>query len=193
MIQNDIKETTTAKGLTSINEYVCGRYYHAFDYILDDQDFVFEKRTEWPPQNPINALISFGNSMCYTIVLSEIYKTYLDPRIAYLHSSDFNQFTLNLDVAQIFMPILVDRLIFKLVNRKMITIKDFTSFKDGIALSKDGKRKLIQELDNYLKTTVKHRQLDRSVSYRRLIRLELYKIQKHILEEREYEPYRSFW
>lgn len=52
---------------------------------------------------------------------------------------------------------------------------------------------LVTELDKRLQTTVNHRHLGKSVSYRRLIRLELYKIQKHILSEKTYEPYRSMW
>jgi CRISP-associated protein Cas1 len=31
------------------------------------------------------------------------------------------------------------------------------------------------------------------VSYRRLIRLELYKLQKHLLGEKLYEPYAAKW
>jgi len=100
-------------------------YYSAFDVILGNPDFVFEKRSRRPPLNRLNALISFGNSICYTMVLSEIYKTFLDPRIGYLHASNFRRFTLNLDIAEIFKPIVVDRLIFTLINKRMVTKKDF--------------------------------------------------------------------
>jgi CRISP-associated protein Cas1 len=98
-----------------------------------------------------------------------------------------------LDVAEIFKPIMVDRLIFTLVNKKMITKKDFDKHMEGILLSEEGRKKFIGELDKRMKTTVNHRHLGKSVSYRRLIRLELYKIQKHLLGEKEYEPYRSLW
>ena len=87
---------------------------------------------------------------------------------------------------------MVDRLIFTLVNRKVITKDDFIQINHEIILSKDGKKKFIKELDKRMATTVNHRHLGRSVSYRRLIRLELYKIQKHILE-RNFRPYQSTW
>lgn len=190
---DNVNKVQTIKELNLFHKCICERYYHAFDYIIDNQDFAFEKRNKLPAQNRINVLISFGNAMCCTIVLSEIYKTYLDPKIAYLHSPNFSQFTLNLDVAQVFKPFLIDRLIFRLVNRKMLTTKDFTQTTDGFVLSIEGRRKMIQELDRHTRTTVNHRHLGRSVSYRRLIRLELYKLQKHILGEKEYEPYKSFW
>lgn len=169
------------------------RYYQMFDWIIDNKDFPFEKRSKRPPLNRLNALISFGNSLCYITVLSEIYKTYLDPRIGYLHATNFRRFTLNLDVAEIFKPIFVDRLIFKLINKKMINKSDFDKKTRGILLNEKGKKTFVAALDERLKTTVNHRHLGRSVSYRRLIRLELYKIQKHLLEEIPYEPYQSLW
>ena len=71
-------------------------YYKGFDIIINDKDFMFEERTRRPPQNYLNTLISFGNTLAYTTCLSEIYKTHLDPRIGYLHSTNFRRFSLNL-------------------------------------------------------------------------------------------------
>lgn len=126
----------------------------------------------------------------YTMCLSEIYKTYLDPRIGYLHSTNFRRFSLNLDIAEIFKPIIVDRLIFSLVNKKMLTKKHFEKLTDGILLSEEGRKVFISELDKKMQTTVQHRHLGKSVSYRRLIRLEL---QKHLLGEKPYESYTAKW
>ena len=99
-------------------------YYKGFDIIINDKDFMFEERTRRPPQNYLNTLISFGNTLAYTTCLSEIYKTHLDPRIGYLHSTNFRRFSLNLDVAEIFKPILVDRIIFNCIGKKIITKKE---------------------------------------------------------------------
>lgn len=188
-----LEGASTIEELMAMEGHTREKYYSAFDSILDQADFPFEKRSRRPPLNRLNALISFGNSICYTIVLSEIYKTYLDPRIGYLHATNFRRFSLNLDVAEIFKPIMVDRLIFTLINKKMITRKDFDKHTEGILLSEEGRRKFVAELDNRMKTTVNHRHLGKSVSYRRLIRLELYKLQKHILGEKVYTPYQSLW
>lgn len=168
-------------------------YYQAFDIIIDNKDFVFEQRSRRPPKNHLNSLLSFGNSIIYTMVLSEIYKTHLDPRIGFLHSTNFRSFTLNLDIAEIFKPILVDRAIFTLLGKKMITKKDFEKNMEGIVLKDGAKRLFAEEIDGKLKTTIKHRELGREVSYRRLIRLELYKLEKHLMGEREYKPFVARW
>jgi len=168
-------------------------YYSAFDVIIDNEDFAFAKRTRRPPQNRLNALISFGNSLLYVTVLSEIYRTHLDPRIGFLHATNFRRFSLNLDVAEIFKPIFVDRLIFSLINKNQLKARDFSSGVEGVYLSESGRQKFIEEWEKRLRTTIDHPTLRRKVSYRRLIRLDLYKIEKHLLEDRPYEPYISRW
>lgn len=172
---------------------VRARYYETFDSIVGNPDFRFEKRTKRPPQNYINTLISFGNSVLYTVVLSEIYKTHLDPRVGYLHATNFRRFTLNLDVAEVFKPIIVDRAIFSVVNERRINDKDFSVGSNGVFLNEEGKKTFVSEIFQKLETTIKHRGLGRSVSYRRLIRLELYKVEKHLLGEKVYQPFVASW
>ncbi|MGC9004977.1 MAG: type I-B CRISPR-associated endonuclease Cas1b [bacterium] len=168
-------------------------YYSAFDKIIEDENFSFNERSKRPPQNRLNALISFGNSLLYVVALSEIYHTHLDPRIGYLHTSNFRSFTLNLDVAEVFKPIIVDRLIFYLLNKKMLGPQHFEPALEGIILNEKGRKIFVSEFEERLKGTVSHPDLGRNVSYRRLIRLELYKIEKHIMGEKEYKPYVSRW
>lgn len=168
-------------------------YYKSFDVILQDSDFVFDKRTRRPPRNMLNTLISFGNSMLYTAVLSELYCTHLDPRIGYLHTSNNRRFTLNLDVAEIFKPIIIDRIIFTLIGKKMLSPKHFDRKTQGIMLKEGACKLFIQTFEDRMKATINHKQLGRQVSYRRLVRMELYKLEKHLIGEKEYEPYISSW
>ncbi|KXG75850.1 CRISPR-associated endonuclease Cas1 [Fervidicola ferrireducens] len=179
--------------LMAIEGNVRESYYSSFDKILENPDFKFYKRTKRPPKNNLNALISFGNSMIYTIVLSEIYKTHLDPRIGFLHATNFRRFTLNLDIAEIFKPIIVDRVIFTLISRKVITKDDFEKDFEGLILKENAKKEFIKELEVKLSSTFKHRQIGKDVSYRRLIRLELYKLEKHLMGEQEYNPFVAKW
>jgi len=168
-------------------------YFSSFDEILGNPDFAFEKRTRRPPRNYLNTLISFGNSILYTIVLSEIYNTHLDPRIGYLHTTNNRRFTLNLDIAEIFKPIIVDRTIFTLVSKNMLSAKHFDKKTDGMLIKDEGKKIFIQEMDEKLKTTINYKRLGKQVTYRRLIRMELYKLEKHLIGEELYEPFVSQW
>lgn len=168
-------------------------YYRALDQIMDNPDFAFEQRTRRPPRNRLNALISFGNSLLYTSALSEIYKTHLDPRVGFLHETNFRRFSLNLDIAEVFKPVLVDRLVLALVQKSQIQPRHFEAALEGVYLTEEGRRKVLEAWEERMQTTLYHRQLRRNVSYRRLLRLEVYKLEKHLMGEAPYEPYRSRW
>ncbi|WP_306307310.1 hypothetical protein [Cellulosilyticum ruminicola] len=60
-------------------------------------------------------------------------------------------------------------------------------------LNEEGKKIFIQKWEERLQVTIMHKKLNRQVSYRTLIRLELYKLQKHFMEEQEYKPFISAW
>jgi len=188
-----IDECSNISELMAIEGNIRDAYYTAFNTIIDKDDFIFHGRNRRPPQDRINALISFGNTLAYTVVLSEVYKTHLDPRIGYLHTTNFRRFTLNLDVSEIFKPILVDRLIFYLLARNMLKKSNFEKKVNGILMNDKGRKIFVEEWENRLRTTIKHRELRREVSYRRLIRMELYKLEKHLVGEKEYQPFVSRW
>ncbi len=194
-IEKTSKSLNRAKNtqeLMNIEGEVRKIYYASFNHIVSDRDFSMDRRTKRPPENPINALISFGNSLLYTTVLSEIYRTHLDPRIGYLHETNQRSFTLNLDIAEIFKPVIVDRVIFSLLNRGRIKLKHFEQDVGFSYLNDKGRQIFVMEFEDKLKATIKHRNLGK-VSYRKLIRLECYKLYKHFLEEEVYIPFLAEW
>ena len=168
-------------------------YYSVFDEVVDDEDFYMGKRTRRPPTNFMNALISFLNTMCYILALSQIYRTHLDPRIGFLHETNFRRFSLNLDLAEIFKPILVDRVIFSLVNKKEIQKKHFSKKGDGIFLNERGREIVLRAWEERIQGTIDHPRLKRKVSYRGLVRMDAYKLEKHIIGDSPYEPFVSRW
>ncbi len=167
-------------------------YYSAFPAILKEQ-YDFEKRVKHPPDNAVNALISFGNAMVYTACLTEIYRTQLSPLISFLHEPGERRFSLALDLAEIFKPLFADRIIFKMLNQKMLTEKDFDKALNFCYLKPDGRKAFVKEFEEKMTTTIEHRRLKRKVSYRRLIRLECYKLIKYIVHAEEYEPFKIWW
>jgi CRISPR-associated protein Cas1 len=183
----------TIEELMAVEGNMRQEYYGCFSKIIKNPEFAFKVRSKRPPRDKINALISFGNSIMYTTVLGEIYQTQLDPRIGYLHSTNMRRFSLNLDIAEIFKPIIVDRTIFTILNRNELTEKDFESDFNGIMLNDKGRKKFIEEYNNKLLTTIKHPKIGTTVSYKRIIRLELYKLQKYITEDEPYSGFVARW
>ena len=167
-------------------------YYEAWNIIIN-QDIQFEKRVKNPPDNMINSLISFVNTLFYTKVLGEIYKTQLNSTISYLHQPSTKRFSLSLDISEIFKPLIVDRLIFSLLNKKQITEKSFIKDFEYLRLKEDASKLIVQELEERLKQVIQHKDLNRKVSYQYLIRLECYKLIKHLLGEKKYLSFQMWW
>lgn len=167
-------------------------YYSTWNDIIK-QDIKFEKRVKRPPNNMINSLISFVNSLIYTTVLGEIYKTQLNPTISYIHQPGTKRFSLCLDIAEIFKPLIGDRMIFSMLNKYQITEDDFEKESNFLYIKELGKKKILMEYDRRLAQTIYHKELGRDVSYRYLIRLECYKLIKDIIGEKEYEGFKIWW
>ncbi|MCL6524844.1 MAG: type I-B CRISPR-associated endonuclease Cas1b [Thermoflavifilum sp.] len=194
-LSNDVQDANTIAELLGIEGKIHEVYYNAWNTIFTTNDDVFQftLREKKPPSNPINALISFGNSLVYSIIISELYHTQLNPTIGYLHEPGTRRFTLSLDLAEIFKPLLSDRLIFTLINHKRIQKEHFDDKLNYAYLNEKGRRIFVEAFDEKLQTTVRHPQLKRNVSYRQLIRLECYKLSKHVLGIKEYNSFRMWW
>lgn len=167
-------------------------YYSCWKKIMN-KEIDFERRVKRPPDNMLNSLISFGNMIVYTACLSEIYRTQLNPLIGYLHEPGDRRYTLSLDIAEIFKPILTDRIIFKVINQNMVSEENFSNKYNYCVMNESAKKIFVKEFDDKLKTVINHRTLGRNVSYRRLIRLECYKLIKHLLGEKKYEAFKIWW
>ena len=191
-LRTQIPLTKDVQELMGIEGNIRKIYYGTWNIIIN-QDIAFEKRVKNPPDNAINSLISYVNTMIYTRVLSEIYKTQLNPTISYLHEPSERRFSLCLDIAEIFKPIIGDRLIFAMLNKKQITEKDFEKGLNFLYIKDSARKDITKQIDLRLQTTIKHKKLDREVSYEYLIRLEIYKLIKTLLEEIEYEGFKMWW
>lgn len=189
-IKNEEIKGNNINQILSCEGRIWQNYYPAFNNIT--KKFKIEKREYKPPSNEMNSLISFGNALLYTTTLSQIYHTYLHPSISFLHEPRERRYSLACDLADIFKPILVSRTIFKLVNNNMLNSKHFKN-DVGVYLNEKGRNIFIQEYQKKLKTTVKHPNLNKKVSYKYLIRLEGYKLIKHVLNDKQYESFKMWW
>lgn len=167
-------------------------YYRAFDRILPTE-FSLDGRSYNPPPNEVNSLISFGNSLVYANCVSAIRATALDPTISYLHEPGERRYSLSLDMADLFKPVLADRVLFQVVNRNQITKSDFRSEVGECLLDESGRKTYTKAFEETLERTVEHPELNQKVSYQYLLRLEAYKLKKHLLAGEPYEPFERWW
>jgi len=190
-LQASIKDSRNVDELMGREGNIRMAYYSAFDEII--RDFEMGGRSKQPPRNEVNSLISFGNMMCYSECLRAIHQTQLNPTISFLHTPGERRFSLALDLSEIFKPLLVDRVIFKVLNKREIQSDDFEIRLNSVLLKEKGKRTFISSFEERLMETIQHRNLKRNVSYKHLIKLECYKLSKHLLGIEEYKPFKMWW
>ena len=186
-----IYNTKAINELMGIEGNIRQVYYTAFDLIIND--FEMGGRSKQPPKNEVNALISYANMMCYAECLRAIHQTQLNPTISYLHEPGERRYSLALDLAEIFKPILVDRVIFKVLNKREITASDFDSKMNNIRLKDNAKKVFIKSFEDRMNETIQHRVLKKHVSYKHLIKLECYKLAKEILGIEVYKAFKIWW
>lgn len=189
-LRKTLQGTATIEEVMSVEAHARKAYYTEW---TDITEWEFDKRSKRPPLNELNALISFGNALVYTAVLKEIHRTALNPTISYLHEPSERRYSLALDVAEIFKPVFVDRLIFRLINLNKLKQEHFDVNVNNTYLTEQGRKIFVSEFEEQMEKTILHRNLKRNIRYKNLIRLDLYKLIKHILGEITYNPMRVWW
>lgn len=189
---NEMRNAQNIEELMIIEAQARQQYYASFNIILKQESFFFEKRTRRPPKDAINALISFGNTLLYNFVLQAIWKTSLDPRIGIIHATTNRNYSLNLDFADLFKPVIVDRVIFSLVN--LLQLQSEVHFEEkesgAIYLNKEGKRIFIKAFEEKLADKIKVG--EKMYTYKQIIEEEIRKFQRYIVKEEKYKPYK-YW
>ena len=186
-----ISTTKSVEAVMGIEGQIRKSYYDAFDIILNE--FKMNGRSKQPPGNEVNALISFGNMMCYSQCLKAIHQTQLNPTISFLHTPGERRFSLCLDISEIFKPIIIDRVVFRVLNRRELQEKHFERKVNQCLLNEQGKKIFVRAIEDKLEETFQHKTLGRKVSFKHLIKLECYKIAKHLLGIDEYNPFKMYW
>jgi CRISP-associated protein Cas1 len=123
-------------------------------------------------------------------VLTEIYHTQLTPLVSYLHEPGERRYSLSLDISEVFKPIIVDRVIFNMINNRIIKEENSVKELNFCYLSEQGRRTFLSEYQKKLDSTIYNAQLNRNISYQRLIRIECFKVVKHLLGEKQYKGLR---
>ena len=184
-----VEQSQDVKELMAYEGEAWMRFYADFKYFLPE-DFVMNKRVKRPPDNPINALVSFGNTLLYTKTISAIYQTHLDQRISFLHEPSVGRFSLSLDMSEVFKPVIVFRTIFDLVNNHRIQVeKHFEKNVNYCILNEEGRKIFVKAFEERMESVFEHSRLKRKVTYRTALKLDCYKLIKNILEDKEFVPF----
>jgi len=188
-VREFLEKEVHIKQVLFIEGQIWSKFYGSFKHFLPE-DFLMNKRVKRPPNNPMNALIGFGNTLLYTKTISALYQTHLNQSISFLHSPREGRFSLSLDLCEVFKPIVVFKTIFDCVNKKKLQVaKHFDKSVNYALLNETGKKIFIENFENRINETFMHPTLKRKTTYKSALRYDAYKLIKYLIENKPFKPF----
>lgn len=167
-----LKTLQTIDDIRLLEMNVARLYFSLFDDLIkiNDERLFFDKRTQHPPLNCFNALLSFFYTMLTTLCESALLVRGLDSECGYLHTLRSGRCSLACDLIEEFRACIVDRFVLTIVNRKEVCFDDFINDNGRILLTDNARKNLLVKWDNYLNhTVVKHQLYGKDVSFKMLV------------------------
>lgn len=165
---DDIKVCETAEQLRGFEGEAASVYYGVFDELILQQkkEFQFQGRNRRPPQDPINALLSFAYTLLANSAVTALETVGLDPYVGYLHTERPGRMSLALDLMEELRAPLADRFVLSLVNKKIVNGKDFQKKENGAVLMKEEtRRSILTEWQKKKKEIITHPYLNEKVEW----------------------------
>lgn len=162
-------------------------YFEAFPALLGpdlDSRLVFDGRNRQPPRDRVNALLGYGYGMLYREVLQAIVVVGLHPGVGFYHRPRSAAHTLVLDIMELFRVPLIDMAVVAALNRRTFDPSaDFDEFPGRVLLNERGRKKVIEILERRKADTWRHSVVGYSLSYARMIELEVRLLEKEWMGE----------
>lgn len=177
-------EGTSMETILGLEGAGSAAYFHCFGNMLaDPQQWAFAGRVRRPPTDPVNALLSYGYSLLTSQVSSAVQVVGFDPYIGYLHSSVYGRPALALDLMEEFRPIIVDSVVLKVLNNRMLTKDDFHVELGAYRLKKEPRKLFLTKFEERLNEEVTHPTFGKKAKYRRCIELQARLVAKYLTGE----------
>ena len=186
-----LRQATTLGQIRGL-EGVAGRAYFRLYRQALRPDMTFTRRSRRPPKDPANALLSLGYTLLTQNLITACEMVALDPFDGFFHADKYGRPALALDLVEEFRAVIVDSVVRLVINRRMVTPKDFSPASDGgTYLSSRSLRRFLRQYAARLNTPIMHPRVGRRLSYQRIFEVQARILAKYIQGELDaYIPFR---
>ena len=138
-----ILDETSLDSLRGLEGAAASVYFGVFDQLILGEKplFSFQSRNRRPPQDPVNALLSFAYSLLTNDCASALESVGLDAYVGFLHRDRPGRISLALDLMEELRPCMADRFVLTLINNRIVGKSDFDFRESGAVLLTDAGRK----------------------------------------------------
>ncbi|MDX2098062.1 MAG: CRISPR-associated endonuclease Cas1 [Leptolyngbyaceae cyanobacterium bins.59] len=187
-----VPDTTSLDTLRGHEGAGAARYFAALNRLITNPAFTLQERAFHPPTDPMNSLLSFAYTLLFNNVFSLLLAEGLNPYLGNLHGAERPKAYLAFDLMEEFRSPIADTLVMKLVNQKIISPTDFTypNREGGVYLEDPARRVFLKQFDDRLNEKISHPDVKESISYRRVIQLQVQRYKKAVLGNQPYQPFR---
>jgi CRISP-associated protein Cas1 len=186
VVLKQVKKAGSIASLLGLEGNLAALYFGVFDCLLKEvpAELRFSHRNRRPPKDRVNALLSFGYGMLMKDVMNAVLAVGLEPAFGFYHQPRTQAPPLALDLMEIFRVPLVDMIVVGSLNRGMWDgVEDFTVRGQQVWLSDLGRRKFVKLYEERKGESWRHPVTDYSLTYRRLIELEVRLLEKEWMGE----------
>lgn len=187
-----LKKAQSLDVIRGIEGEAAARYFSVFNHLIQEgsqADFQFNHRNRRPPQDPINAMLSFLYSLFGKEISGALQGVGLDPQIGFLHADRPGRDSLAQDILEEFRAWLIDRLVINLINRKQVKPQDFITEASGAVRMNDETRKLLlTTLQTRKQEVILHPFLEENVQIGILPHIQAQLLARHLRGDLEFYP-----
>jgi CRISPR-associated protein Cas1 len=176
--------------LRGIEGQAAAVYFPGFGKALR-RNLQFTKRTRRPPRDPVNALLSFGYTLVYGEAIASLSSVGFDSYLGFYHSFHYGRCSLALDLMEEFRPLIVDRLVLKIINLEVVKSDDFeTDPNTGVNLKPGARKRFFREYETVMCDPFTSRVAGEQTSLRRALHQQAQALQRAVIEGSTYSPFR---
>lgn len=164
-------------------------YFGVFNQLIRAEGFVFTPRHR-PATDPVNSLMNFAYTLLRHDVQSAINIVGFDPYLGYLHVQRYGRVGLAFDLMEEFRPLVADNMILNAINRRIITVNDFTvePISNVVRLSVEGRKEFLKLYEKKKQSEFKHPVLGKKCTYQEAFEIQARLLGKYLMGEIDKYP-----
>lgn len=175
-----VPDVATARGIEGA---AARSYFDAYGRSVATHGFTFSGRNRRPPNDPINAMLSFGYALLTRTAAAATRIVGFDAHVGYLHADRYGRESLALDLMEEFRPVVVDALVAALVHKRVMNPNDFLVKPTECRMTDAGRKCYIEHLERKLTSEIMHPVLQQRVTLRRAMELQARLLGKYLMGE----------